>query len=72
MCGITATVKLRRSGILPKTNGHVIVDGHSQNGSPSHQALHNQLAQSLASIAHRGPDAEGTWISEDGTIGMTI
>ncbi|KXH40244.1 asparagine synthase [Colletotrichum simmondsii] len=64
MCGITATIKLRRDGTLPGSNGH------SHNSSPSRQALHNQLAQSLASIAHRGPDAEGTWISDDGTIGL--
>ncbi|KAK1484239.1 asparagine synthase [Colletotrichum cuscutae] len=64
MCGITATIKLRRSGTLPGSNGN------SHNSSPSPQALHSQLAESLVSIAHRGPDAEGIWMSDDGTIGL--
>ncbi|KAK1502017.1 asparagine synthase [Colletotrichum costaricense] len=64
MCGITATIKLRRSGTLPGSNGN------SHNSSPSRQALHNQLAESLVSLAHRGPDAEGIWMSDDGTIGL--
>ncbi|KAL8724215.1 MAG: hypothetical protein Q9181_006926 [Wetmoreana brouardii] len=32
--------------------------------------LENQLVSSLDAINHRGPDAQGTWISPDGNIGL--
>ncbi|KXH66828.1 asparagine synthase [Colletotrichum salicis] len=70
MCGITATVRLRRSSTLPRTNGGASLNGHGENGLPNCQVLRKKLAQSLANIAHRGPDAEGIWISDDGTIGL--
>lgn len=31
--------------------------------------ISGHLKESLARIAHRGPDAQGVWISEDGRLG---
>ncbi|GJC92806.1 asparagine synthase [Colletotrichum higginsianum] len=64
MCGITATIQLRRE------RGSHSVNGHGQDSLQKHDTLRKQLAESLASIAHRGPDAEGIWISEDGGIAL--
>jgi asparagine synthase (glutamine-hydrolysing) len=53
MCGITCTVALRGHGPLAKERGE----------------LSKTLEQSLDTIKHRGPDAEGHWISEDCRVG---
>lgn len=58
MCGITATIALGQGS---KTNGHV----KKVDNSP----LRKELEESLKAIAHRGPDASGVWISDDGAIG---
>lgn len=63
MCGITATITLRRGKPGSDANGYIT------NGHGDHSTLHKQLNESLETIAHRGPDASGIWISEDGTIG---
>ncbi|KAF9873700.1 asparagine synthase [Colletotrichum karsti] len=75
MCGITAAIKLRRSGSVNgingvKSNGSSDLNGHEQNERTKHGALYHQLEESLQKIAHRGPDASGIWVSEDGTIGL--
>ncbi|KAK2058796.1 asparagine synthase [Colletotrichum caudatum] len=62
MCGITASITLQRSGSLNGANGSADVEGC--------ETLRQELQQSLKSIAHRGPDASGVWISDDGTIGL--
>lgn len=62
MCGITAAITLQRSGSFNGSN-----DGTDSSGE--HAALRQQLQKSLESIAHRGPDASGVWVSDDGTIG---
>ncbi|KAI8310542.1 Amidase chyE [Colletotrichum sp. SAR11_59] len=59
MCGITATIALGQGS---KTNGHV----KKVDNSP----LRKELEESLKAIAHRGPDASGVWISDDGAIGL--
>jgi asparagine synthase (glutamine-hydrolysing) len=53
MCGITCAVALRGHGPLAKERGE----------------LSKTLDQSLDNIKHRGPDAEGHWISEDCRVG---
>ncbi|TDZ20945.1 Amidase chyE [Colletotrichum orbiculare MAFF 240422] len=48
------------------TNGYNGVNGHGK----KHAILRQQLHKSLATIAHRGPDASGIWISDDGSIAL--
>lgn len=38
--------------------------------SAQRQRLQSQLTSFLASLNHRGPDSSGTWISENGTVGL--
>jgi asparagine synthase (glutamine-hydrolysing) len=54
MCGITCAVALRGHGPLVKKRGE----------------LEKTLEESLDTIRHRGPDANGYWISEDYRVGM--
>ncbi|GKT54487.1 asparagine synthase [Colletotrichum tofieldiae] len=70
MCGITATIKLRRGGRLDTVNEQSSHNGQGQNNSQKYNNLYKRLAESLSTIAHRGPDAEGIWISEDESIGL--
>ncbi|KAL0944887.1 asparagine synthase [Colletotrichum truncatum] len=73
MCGITASIALQRSGSTNGTNGIQRtnrLNGHDRNGLRKHEALHQQLQESLGAIAHRGPDATGVWISDEGSIGL--
>ncbi|KAK1998111.1 asparagine synthase [Colletotrichum falcatum] len=71
MCGITAIVKLRRGGRLDAVKERRPDLQTEAQGNPDKQGdLHKKLAESLSKIAHRGPDAEGIWISEDGSIGL--
>jgi asparagine synthase (glutamine-hydrolysing) len=55
MCGITCAVALRGHGPLaiPKERGE----------------LEKTLEESLNTIKHRGPDANGHWISDDCRVG---
>ncbi|GKT50002.1 amidase chyE [Colletotrichum spaethianum] len=62
MCGITAAITLQRSGSANGASGNSDLKGR--------KTLHQQLQKSLESIAHRGPDASGVWVSDDGTIGL--
>jgi asparagine synthase (glutamine-hydrolysing) len=53
MCGISAVLSL---GDYPaNTNGDL----------PS---LKSQLSESLDLVQHRGPDARGEWVSDDGKV----
>jgi asparagine synthase (glutamine-hydrolysing) len=54
MCGITCAVALRGHGPLDKDR----------------RRLGQTLEDSLDTIKHRGPDADGYWISEDCRVGM--
>ncbi|CAN9227763.1 unnamed protein product [Alternaria alternata] len=54
MCGITCAVALRGHGPLAKER----------------EELSKTLDQSLDNIKHRGPDAEGHWISEDCRVAL--
>jgi asparagine synthase (glutamine-hydrolysing) len=54
MCGITCAVALRGHGPLATNRG----------------GLSKVLEESLDTIKHRGPDANGHWISEDCRVGM--
>jgi asparagine synthase (glutamine-hydrolysing) len=56
MCGITCAVALRGHGPLAKAK---------ERGE-----LEKTLEKSLDTIKHRGPDANGYWISEDYRVGM--
>ncbi|KAI4713642.1 hypothetical protein J4E89_001089 [Alternaria sp. Ai002NY15] len=54
MCGITCAVALRGHGPLAKERGE----------------LSKTLQKSLDTIKHRGPDADGHWISEDCRVAL--
>lgn len=60
MCGISVIVALD-SGML----------GKAANGIKSdiREKIANDLKASLEMIAHRGPDSQGIWISEDNRVG---
>lgn len=60
MCGISAVLTLR---------GHT--SNHTVNGDTKH-ILEKQLDESLKIIKHRGPDAEGQWISSDEKVGTCL
>lgn len=71
MCGITVSIALGRGSPSQSTgqaNGHT---GDTQGVHPGCEAtsLEDQLHKSLDLIAHRGPDAKGVWISDDGRVG---
>ncbi|EFQ36062.1 asparagine synthase [Colletotrichum graminicola] len=70
MCGITAIVKLRRGGRPNAANEQPCLHVEEPSNPQNRIDLHNKLAESLSKIAHRGPDAEGIWISDDGSIGL--
>lgn len=57
MCGIVAVIALE--GLESKYVGS---DAYQQK-------LHREIEQSLSSIAYRGPDARGKWISKDNRVG---
>lgn len=75
MCGITAAITLRRgasSNGVNGTNGTNDTNGkaeHAHSDRSNAEAIRSQLEKSLETIAHRGPDASGIWISQDGAIG---
>jgi asparagine synthase (glutamine-hydrolysing) len=55
MCGITVSIALGRDR-RPST--------------PEERAdLESRLSKSLDLIAHRGPDAKGIWVNDDGSVG---
>ncbi|KAK2056963.1 asparagine synthase [Colletotrichum caudatum] len=70
MCGITAIIQLRRGSRLNPAKEQPSIHAEEPNNLQKHKDLHKKLAESLSKIAHRGPDAEGIWISEDGSIGL--
>lgn len=54
MCGISALLSL---------------EGRPVSSTEKHFAsLDDQLSESLDTIQHRGPDARGQWVSEDGNV----
>ncbi|KAJ0314066.1 hypothetical protein Brms1b_007215 [Colletotrichum noveboracense] len=76
MCGITAAITLRRRASSNGVNGTNCTNGtngkaeHAHSERSNAETLRSQLEKSLETIAHRGPDASGIWISEDGAIGL--
>ncbi|KAI8243623.1 Asparagine synthase [Colletotrichum sp. SAR 10_99] len=76
MCGITAAITLRRGASSNGVNGTNGTNGtngkaeHAHSERSNAETLRSQLEKSLETIAHRGPDASGIWISEDGAIGL--
>ena len=56
MCGISCVVALK------ERTRHV--------NEQDKKHLEERLAKSLEQIRHRGPDSTGTWISDDGRVGM--
>ncbi|KAF4868374.1 Amidase chyE [Colletotrichum siamense] len=76
MCGITAAITLRRGASDNGVNGTNGTNGtngkaeHAHSERSNAETLRSQLEKSLETIAHRGPDASGIWISEDGAIGL--
>lgn len=60
MCGISVIVALQ---------GHL--RGKDVNGANDdiRSKISTELDQSLEMIAHRGPDSQGKWISEDNRVG---
>lgn len=63
MCGISARVALGPS------NGSKAAKASLES---SLEAIRGQLDKSLDAIAHRGPDAKGIWVSDDGGVGETF
>ncbi|KAK1976469.1 asparagine synthase [Colletotrichum cereale] len=70
MCGITAIIKLRQGTRLQAVKKQPGLNVEGQSNLQKHNDLRMKLAESLSKIAHRGPDAEGIWISEDGSVGL--
>ncbi|KAL0933418.1 asparagine synthase [Colletotrichum truncatum] len=77
MCGISACISLKQGqhfhteALNGYANGTDKKEG-VQGNSPSSvaQDLTAQLKKSLQAISHRGPDAQGTWISKDQFVGL--
>lgn len=46
------------------------LEATSQGSSPSLETLEQTLLAGLEVIKHRGPDGNGTWISQDGQVGL--
>ena len=67
MCGIVASCRCLRAGQTTAANREGSVN-HRIKMSP--QQLSQQLQQGLDAIIHRGPDGSGTWVSQDGSIGL--
>jgi asparagine synthase (glutamine-hydrolysing) len=68
------------NGDLDTNANRAHTDGHTNshtnraytNGQPKPDPnLHQKLHNSLDKIAHRGPDARGVWISDDGLVGLS-
>ncbi|KDN72177.1 putative asparagine synthase [Colletotrichum sublineola] len=70
MCGITAIIQLQRGSRLKVVKEQPGLHIEGQSNPQKYNDLHKKLAESLSKIAHRGPDAEGIWISEDGSVGL--
>lgn len=76
MCGISACITLQ-----PGQHFHTeALNGYANgvNGAPDAQTnghtkvaqgLREELEKSLQAISHRGPDAQGVWVSPDGFVG---
>ena len=62
MCGICCAVRLPSES---KSNSRQV---NGYNGDD----LETGLKAGLERIAHRGPDAQGHWVSEDGRVGMVL
>jgi asparagine synthase (glutamine-hydrolysing) len=73
MCGIVASCRCPGAGQIATTKGdNNNFVNHNGNGyveNPT-RILSDQLHQGLDAIKHRGPDGSGTWISQDGSIGL--
>ncbi|KAK0632482.1 asparagine synthase [Immersiella caudata] len=73
MCGLTVSVALHRSG---QSCSKDQPSDESTKPTPQRQNanslgdLRTKLNKSLDLIAHRGPDAKGVWISDDGMVGL--
>ncbi|TLD11703.1 hypothetical protein PspLS_11784 [Pyricularia sp. CBS 133598] len=83
MCGISAAVTFARDSAAYATayatngvtgvihvNGNASPNEQAKGGPLKHHELRSQLEESLDTIAHRGPDASGVWISGDGAIAL--
>lgn len=77
MCGISACLTLRPgqhfhtealNGYASGTNG--AAEAQANGNVKATQNLREQLSKSLEAISHRGPDAQGVWVSGDGFIGQ--
>ncbi|KAM4057413.1 asparagine synthase domain-containing protein [Hirsutella rhossiliensis] len=67
MCGIVASCRCPSAGETTTENG----DGSVNHGiETSPQQLSQHLQHGLDAIKHRGPDGSGTWVSQDGSIGL--
>ena len=63
MCGISVIVTLDdhlRSKEANSVNGDI------------RSKISEELEESLETIAHRGPDSQGKWISEDNRVGNKL
>ncbi|KAH9236489.1 hypothetical protein K456DRAFT_33673 [Colletotrichum gloeosporioides 23] len=77
MCGISACLTLRPgqhfhtealNGYASGTNN--AAEAQANGKVKATQDLREQLSNSLEAISHRGPDAQGVWVSGDGFIGL--
>ncbi|KAF6804434.1 asparagine synthase [Colletotrichum musicola] len=77
MCGISACITLQPgqhfhtealNGYASDTSG--VAEAQTNGNTKTTQGLKEELEKSLEAISHRGPDAQGVWVSEDGFVGL--
>ncbi len=66
MCGISCVVHGVQKSPLPPSRASNV---NGSRPTASHSELESQLLGSLELIKHRGPDAQGVWISPDNEVG---
>ncbi|KAK1566013.1 asparagine synthase [Colletotrichum navitas] len=77
MCGISACLVLPAGHHFHNESFNGYANGAGErNGVPTEKDaedskdLGDQLSRSLDNISHRGPDAKGVWVSDDGLVGL--
>lgn len=69
MCGISCILSLANASHQHAHDLPNGTQGDAAKSSPGRNGLEKELLASLEQIRHRGPDATGTWISDDCRVG---